>query len=108
MRGEEIHTLAWALLRNDRAQYGGLAVAYHHGAIGLTRHSAGFEDQRASAPHRFFACNIEHILFPLFLRTGRPLRTVAVDRPIDLSVYSFGSEPFQRPSIITNAGGAAA
>ena len=60
---QEVDALAWALGGDDGGEHGGLAVGGKYGAVGLTRHPAGLEDELAPAPVELNPVNIEHCVF---------------------------------------------
>src|SRR6185437_100564 len=59
---QEIDAFLGLLGRHDGGKHGGLAVSGEHGAVGLTRHSAGLEGELAPAPIEFNSMRIEHCL----------------------------------------------
>jgi len=50
-------------LADDGCEHGGLAIGREHGAIGLAGDLARLQDERATTPFNFFACDIKHIYF---------------------------------------------
>ena len=60
---QEIDAFTRAFGRDGGGEHGGLAVGGEHGAVGLTRHSAGLEGELAPAPIELNTMNIEHFGF---------------------------------------------
>ena len=59
---KEVEARLRLLHRNDGGQHDGLAVGGEHGAVGLARDLAGFQDERTAAPFDFHFVVIEHVL----------------------------------------------
>ncbi len=71
-KGEEVHARFWRLGRDDGGEHGGLAVGRKHGAVGLARHSSGFEHELAPGPFEFFTMNIKHLAWSFSSRGKDP------------------------------------
>ena len=59
---KEVEARLRLLHRNHGGEHHGLAVGGEHGAVGLARDLAGFEDERTAAPFDFHFVVIEHVL----------------------------------------------
>ena len=67
---QEVDAFARLLGGDDGGENGGVAVAGEHGAVGLTRDAAGFEDERTPTPIEFNAMNFKHCRFSLMVSAG--------------------------------------
>ena len=59
--GEKVLPGLGLLGRDDRRQHGRFAPGGEHGAVGLTRHAAGFQHEPPPAPVEFFTLNVKHL-----------------------------------------------
>ena len=60
---QEVDAFARRFCRDDGRQHGGLAVGGEHGAVGLARHSAGFQNKLAPAPVQLNSMHVKHCVF---------------------------------------------
>ncbi len=63
---EEIDIRLRRFRGNHGAEYDGVTIGGHHGAIGLTGDAARFQRQRLATPFDGFACNVKHLNSFLF------------------------------------------
>ena len=70
--GEEVLSGLGFLRRDDGGEHSGLAPGGEHGAVGLTGHAPGFQDELPPAPVEFFTLNVKHLSSSCGSRMRKP------------------------------------